>query len=169
MKKIAVVGPECTGKSWLSQNLAGHFNTSWVPEYAREYIDKLGRPYNMDDLLKIAKGQMELEDRIALESTGFIFCDTNLYIIKIWSESKYGRCDPWILNEIKNRKYELHLLTSVEIPWEDDPQREHPGMRNYFYDLYQKELIHDKVKFFEVKGLLDARLQSAISSVSSIL
>jgi nicotinamide riboside kinase len=98
-----------------------------------------------------------------------IFCDTNLYVIKIWSEHKFGQCDPWILEEIAKRKYNLHLLTSIDIPWEEDPQREHPQMRKYFFDVYHNEMIHIKTKFSVIKGLNDSRLKAAIQAVKRIL
>ena len=169
MKKIAIIGPECTGKSWLSRNLAEHFDTLWVPEYAREYLNQLDRPYQRSDLLSIAKGQIESEDRLTEQANELIFCDTNLYVIKIWSEHKFGQCDPWILEEIAKRKYNLHLLTSIDIPWEEDPQREHPQMRKYFFDVYHNEMIHIKTKFSVIKGLNDSRLKAAIQAVKRIL
>src|SRR6187402_1758917 len=96
-KKVAIIGPECTGKSELSQYLADHFNTEWVPEYARAYLDKLRRPYTQDDLLKIAHGQLRLEDEYTIDANNFLICDTNLYVIKIWSMFKYGNCQDEIL------------------------------------------------------------------------
>ncbi|HLF34447.1 MAG TPA: ATP-binding protein, partial [Cyclobacteriaceae bacterium] len=89
MKKIAIVGPECTGKSWLAQKLAEHFSASWAPEFAREYIDRLDRPYNRGDLLAIAKGQAKMEDHVTEGAGDLLFCDTNLLVIKVWSEHKY--------------------------------------------------------------------------------
>ncbi len=166
MKIIAIVGPESTGKSWLSEKLAEHFHTQWVPEFAREYIDGLDRPYQRGDLLEIARGQVALEDNLISEANEILFCDTNLYVIKIWSEHKYGQCDPWIIDKIHQRKYDLHLLTYIDVPWEEDPQREHPQLRNYFYDVYYNELVKDGVKFEEVKGLNETRLESAIRSVN---
>ncbi len=169
MKKVAIIGPESTGKSWLAEKLAVHFHTHWVPEFARQYIEGLDRPYQRNDLLEIAKGQIDLEDTLEQEANGILFCDTNLYVIKIWSEHKYGQCDPWILHQIRQRKYDLHLLTYIDIPWEDDPQREHPHLRNYFYDVYHSELVKGGVKFEEVKGLNETRLESAIMSVKRII
>src|SRR5438105_3806131 len=90
VKKVVVIGPECTGKSELSEFLAAHFDTSWVPEYARGYIDNLVRPYQESDLLTIAHGQMRLEDEWPRNSKNLLICDTNLYVIKIWSEFKFG-------------------------------------------------------------------------------
>ena len=169
MKIIAITGPECTGKSWLSKKLAEHFNTLWVPEYAREYIGKLSEPYQFSDLLDIARGQIDLENSMIEQANEILFCDTDLYVIKVWSEHKFGHCDPWIINKIHNRHYDLRLLTYIDIPWEEDPQREHPGMRKYFYDVYYKELERDGVNFKEIRGLDQARLDSAIEAVNSIL
>ncbi len=169
MKRIAITGPECTGKSWLAEKLAAHFQTKWVPEYAREYIGNLNRPYHEDDLLEIARGQIQLEDEISEEAGDLIFCDTDLYVIKVWSDHKFGHCNPWIIEELENRKYEMRLLTYVDIPWEEDPQREHPSMRNYFYDVYFQELSRDQVPFTEIKGLGMARLTHAIKAVNLIL
>jgi nicotinamide riboside kinase len=63
MKKIAVIGPESTGKSTLSEQLAVHYKTQWVPEYAREYLLQHGNKYTFDDLLIIAKNQFALEEK----------------------------------------------------------------------------------------------------------
>lgn len=169
MKKISITGPECTGKSWLSEKLAEHFNTVWVPEYARDYIGKLTRPYQKSDLLEIAKGQLDLENSMMTEANEILFCDTDLYVIKVWSEHKFGQCDPWIIKEIQSHPYDLRLLTYIDIPWEEDPQREHPGMRNYFYDVYYKELERDAVKFEEIRGLNQDRLDMAIEAINKTL
>jgi nicotinamide riboside kinase len=86
IKKVVIIGPECTGKSVLSQFLAEQFHTDWVPEYAREYLDELERPYEQDDLLHIASGQLKLEDKLSVNAKKLLVCDTNLYVIKVWSD-----------------------------------------------------------------------------------
>jgi NadR type nicotinamide-nucleotide adenylyltransferase len=163
LKKVAIIGPECTGKSWLSEKLAGHYQTVWVPEYARSYLDSIGRPYTRDDLTIIAKGQLMLEDDYATRANGLLFCDTNLWVVKVWSEHKYGSCDPWILDQIHERRYDVHFLSFIDIPWEADPQREHPHMRKYFYDVYFDELTRSGSVFYEIKGLHEKRLEQAIN------
>src|SRR5205085_4009363 len=87
--KVCVLGPECTGKTDLSKFLATHYNTAWVAEYARAYLGKLGRPYVQDDLLKIAHGQLRMEDEWLRDANKLLICDTNLVVIKIWSEVKF--------------------------------------------------------------------------------
>ena len=168
IKKIAVIGPECTGKSDLSAFLAQHFNTVWVPEYARGYLDNLTRQYTEQDLLTIAHGQLRIEDQWSSDANQLLICDTNLYVIKIWSEFKFGKCDPEILNTITSRKYDLYLLTYVDIPWEEDPLREHPGKRQQLFDLYQKEMLNQPVPFVEIKGEREHRRKSAVEAVEKL-
>ena len=169
IKKIAIVGPECTGKSDLSAFLAEHFKTDWVPEYARGYIDNLIRPYEEHDLLTIAHGQTRLEDKYIEGAKKLLFCDTNLLVIKVWSEFKFGTCDPDILETMKARRYDLHLLTYVDIPWENDPLREHPNQREQLYEIYFKELKALNVPFIEIRGEKEQRRKTAIEAVDRLL
>ena len=169
VRKVAVIGPECTGKSDLSEFLAGHFKTSWVPEYARGYIDNLVRPYAQHDLLAIAHGQIRIEDQWTRDTKTAIICDTNLYVIKIWSEYKFGNCDEEILKHIATRKYDLYLLTYIDLPWVDDPQREHPDKREQLYEIYLKEMKNQPVPFVEIKGERELRRKTAIEAVEKLL
>jgi NadR type nicotinamide-nucleotide adenylyltransferase len=169
VKKVAVIGPECTGKSELTEFLAEHYETTWVPEYARGYIGNLIGPYEQHDLLSIAHGQLRIEDEWTRGSSKVVFCDTNLYVIKIWSEFKYGNCDPDILRHIATRAYDLYLLTYIDIPWEEDPMREHPDKRQELYDLYLNEMKNQPVPFVEIKGDRKARQSAAIAAVDKLL
>jgi NadR type nicotinamide-nucleotide adenylyltransferase len=169
LKRVAIVGPECTGKSELAKFLAEHYNTQWVPEFARSYIDALDRPYTKEDLLLIAKGQIEFEDKISVQSKKLIICDTTLLVIKIWSEFKYGVCDPAILTALKKRSYDLYLLTHIDLPWEEDPQREHPHQREELFKLYKSEVEKMGVPFIIIRGNRAARREVAIKAIDDIL
>jgi NadR type nicotinamide-nucleotide adenylyltransferase len=169
VKKIAIVGPESTGKSTLAEALAQHYQTVWVPEYARGYLSKLGREYDQSDLIKIAHGQLRLEDEWINDANRFLFCDTNLVVIKIWSEFKYGTCAPEILQRMQERKYDLHLLTNIDLPWEADPQREHPDKRMELFNLYETELKNQKLPFIVIHGQQHERLQHAINGIDSFI
>jgi len=169
IKKVAIIGPECTGKSALSQYLSEHFKTVWVPEYARAYIDNLVRPYHQEDLLTIAHGQLRLEDAYTRDAKSVLICDTNLYVIKVWSEFKFGNCSPEILKHIASRKYDLYLLTYIDLPWEDDPQREHPHEREQLYQIYFNELKNQSVPFVEIKGEREQRRKTAVEAIGKLL
>lgn len=168
-KKVAIIGPECSGKTDLSHRLAAYFKTEWVPEYARQFLNKLNRPYEQSDLTKIAHGQVRMEDEWAHDAHRVLICDTNLIVIKVWSEFKYGNCDAEILNTMKSRHYDLLLVTDIDIPWEDDPQREHPDKRAYFRDLYRKEAAASGVPFVNISGTREQRLQTAINEIEKLL
>lgn len=163
--KIAITGPESTGKSMLAEQLAKHFNTVWIPECAREYIDTLHRKYNQDDILNIAKAQLESENRILAKADHFLFCDTEFLVTKIWSEHAFGKCDPWILNKFSTHIYDLYLLMNIDLPWEFDPQREHPHKREYFFNLYLNELSSRKLPFKIISGIGEHRLANSIKII----
>ena len=169
IKKVAVIGPECTGKSDLSAFLAKEFQTEWVPEYARGYLDHLTHPYSAFDLITIAHGQLRLEDEFHRDANKVLICDTNLYVIKVWSEFKFGFCDPGILQTIATRKYDLYLLTNVDVPWVEDPLREHPHERQQLYDIYKKELESQTTPFVEISGEWAERRKIAIEAVQKLL
>jgi len=124
MLKIGIVGPESTGKSELAMQLAAHYKCNWVKEYAREFLEKLKRYYIYDDLKRMAQGQIQLEDEALKEKKDFLFCDTTLMVIKVWSQFKYNKVDDWILNEYQNRKYDFYLLCDIDLQWQYDPLRE---------------------------------------------
>jgi NadR type nicotinamide-nucleotide adenylyltransferase len=165
IKKIAVIGPESTGKTMLSAQLASHFDTVWVPEYAREYLDRLGRPYKQEDLLEIAKGQVQSEDMLSVEANRLLICDTNLVVVKIWSDVKYGSCNEWISKEMTKRKYDHHFLMDIDLPWKYDPYREHPHMREFLFGKYQDELNRLKSTYSIISGNFNARLERAIEII----
>ena len=167
--KIAITGPESTGKSMLAAQLAEHYHTVWVPEYAREYIDNLDRPYIQEDILEIARGQIRSETAICRQASELLICDTELIVTKIWSEVKYGECDPWILNKLESHKYDLYLLCDIDIPWSEDPQREHPHMRESLLNLYKQELLTRELPFFIVSGIGHVRLDNAIQIIDTFI
>lgn len=170
-KRIVIIGPESTGKSTLTTALALHFGTADVPEYARYYLEQLNRPYNEADMLAMAKGQLALEEERAQQAAnGLLFCDTDLQVLKVWSEDKYGRCADWILQQIALRHYDLYLLTDIDMPWQEDPLREHPEpeMRYYFFSIYKDIVQHSGIPFVMVSGNEEQRLDQAVAVVAAM-
>ena len=178
IKKIVIIGPESTGKSTLCTQLAAHYQTLWCPEYAREYLLKHGKQYSFEDLLTIAKGQLQLEDRYAAElsqqSTDhhpLLFIDTDMYVMKVWCEFVFDRCHPWILDRIVERKYDLYLLCKPDLPWVKDELREYPdeATRIKLYHFYKDLLVQQATPWVEISGGYEERLQQAIVAVDALL
>ena len=159
MKKIVFTGPESTGKSTLSNQVASYFNTPYVEEYARGFIDDLDRNYLQEDLTEIAKGQLQLEENLKSKVSNLLVCDTDLLTIKIWSEFKYGKCDEWIIDELKNNLPDYYLLCSPDIDWEEDEQREHANEREKLFEIYITEIINLEVPFDVITGDGEERLE----------
>ena len=169
LKKVAVIGPESTGKSELCQQLAAHYQTEWVPEFARFFLDRLDRPYEQNDLKAIAEGQLSWEDDKAAYAKDYLFCDTNLIVIKVWSDHKYGKTDAWVEEQLMLRKYDYYLLNNIDLPWQPDPQREHPQQRKHFFGIYQQYLEEHKFPYSIVSGIEGDRKKSAITALEKIV
>ncbi len=180
IKKFVIVGPESTGKSTLSQNLAAHFNTEWVREYAREYLEKNGTDYTFENLLDIAKGQLageyeavkKLKECTNKVDTAIpLIIDTDLYVIKVWSEFVFNKCDNSILTEITKRKYDGYLLCNTDVPWVKDNLREYPDLvtREKLFHYYKEELSEQKVPWVIISGNYVERLEQAIAFVNKLL
>lgn len=177
LKKIVILGPESTGKSTLCQQLALHYRTAWCPEYAREYLNRHGTSYTYDDLLTIARGQLELEDRYTamMPDSGStpvpLFIDTDMYVMKTWSEYVFGKCHRFILDQVVERKYDLYLLCQTDIPWTKDELREYPdpGIRRRLFSIYKDLLLNQPVPWQEIHGDFNERLQLAVTAVNALL
>jgi len=181
VKKIVIVGPESTGKTTLCEQLATHYNTVWVKEYAREYLLKNGTNYSYDNLLDIAKGQIERE-QLAVDSRllatkskidnlkSTIFIDTDMYVMKVWCEFVFEKCHHWILNRIVERKYDLYLLCNTDLPWVKDELREYPDLvsRQKLYHYYKDILINQHVPWVDISGDYEERLKKAVDAVEKL-
>ena len=165
LKKIAILGPESTGKSQLAEELAAYYTSVSVPEFARNYLAGLGRPYNENDLLLIAKKQIESTTSYTSKAKKYLFSDTELIVIKIWSEIKYKSVHPWILSEIKKQDFDLYLLTDIDLAWEYDPLREHPLKREKLLNLYETEMRKRKLPFIKISGQGKERTLNAIKAI----
>lgn len=171
MKKIVILGPESTGKSTLCAQLAAHYNTVWCPEYAREYLLHIRRPYTYEDLLLIAKGQLALEDEYAAKVNGLhLFIDTDMHVMKIWCEVAFNDCYTWILKQAACREYDLHLLCDVDLPWVKDELREYPDLefRRKLFKMYKDLLVNGTGKWAIISGTNEERLQAAIRIVDEM-
>ena len=167
--RIAVIGPESSGKSSLCEELARHYQTIWIPEYAREYLNNLQRKYTIDDVISIYQKQFENEQLAEHKNRKIIFIDTEFIIAKVWCEHAFGSCPKIIENMIQTHPYDYYLLTSPDLPWVFDPLRENPGKGEYFFDWYKKILEENNFRYDIVSGENDARMKNAIANVDAFL
>lgn len=176
IKKFVVIGPESTGKTTLCKNLADHFKAPWVAEYAREYLESKSTTYNYTDLAEIAKGQLALEQQavsaiVESEYPTIVILDTNLLVIKIWSEYVFNKCDNTLLTSIANMQYDGYLLCNTDIPWVKDNLREYPNIveRQKLFVYYKEELSEQSAPWVIIEGDYEARTTLAIRFINAIL
>jgi NadR type nicotinamide-nucleotide adenylyltransferase len=176
MKKVVILGPESTGKSTLCQQLSSYYASTWVKEFAREFLLANGTDYSYEDLLTIAKGQVNLEEQAIRNfqdpmHAAPLFIDTDMYVLKVWCEFVFDNCHRWILNQVVERKYDLYLLCNIDLPWMADELREYPDIesREKLFHYYKDIMVNQRVPWVSISGNYKERLEKAINAVDEIL
>lgn len=170
--KVALFGPESTGKTTLARQLAEFYETEWVPEFARDYLqekwEENGHICVAEDLLPIAYGQMQLENEKLQTAKKYIFCDTNLMVTKVFSEIYYGFCDPSLNEAALAHQYDLFFLTNIDVPWEKDDIRDTAEGRETVFSVFKETLIKNNKPFITISGDKETRLKKAIKIISDL-
>lgn len=169
IKKIAIVGPESTGKSTISPQLAAHYKTTWVPEYARAYCSQLKGPCTFEDEINMFRGQLKLEERLLPMANELLICDTTFITVKIWSDYVFGKSPQEVLDELPKHLYDFYLLMNIDLPWEDDPLRDFPNQREYFMEVWHRELQALNAKYVVISGSKEKRFQHAVEAIDQFL
>ncbi len=165
--KIVLTGAESTGKSDLAKALGRRYNAPWIPEVARAYVEKLGRPYTYCDVEKIALYQIEEEKQ---HSQGLVFFDTWLIITKVWFDFVYGKHPDWLDHHIRNSRVDLFLLCDIDLPWIADPVRENGGEnREKLHQIYQEELNYYGFQYELISGTGKLRMKNAVLAIEAML
>lgn len=172
--KIVLFGPESTGKTTLSSQLARHYNSVWVPEYAREYLqnkwNEERKTCEPKDLLPIAEGQMALENKLSQKTDTVLICDTDLLETKVYSEAYYiGSCDPVLEKYALENTYDLYFLTYIDTPWEADDLRDKPHEREKMFKAFEDALIKYNRPYVLLKGGMKERLDLAVKHIDNLL
>jgi nicotinamide riboside kinase len=170
--KIALFGPESTGKTTLAKQLADHYETEWVPEFARDYLQEKWEENQhictVDDMMPIAYGQVLLENEKLTEANKYLFCDTNLMVTKVFSEVYYGFCDPLLNEAALEHDYDLFFLTDIDVPWEKDDIRDTPEGRETVFSVFKQTLIDNKKPFITLSGNKESRLAKAVMIIDAL-
>ncbi|BAY65857.1 ATPase/kinase involved in NAD metabolism [Calothrix brevissima NIES-22] len=169
LRRVCIFGPESTGKSTLAQNLAAHYNTVYVSEYARGWLDPKDGRCDFTDIEMIARGQIASEDALAKQANRVMFCDTDLITTTIWSNVLFGKCYQWIYGEAEQRHYDLYLILDVDVPWVDDKQRYLPHLRIEFRDRCIFELKSRNRPYVLISGSWEERFHQACVAVDEII
>ena len=169
MVKIAIIGPESTGKSELTRALSVYFRSPYVSEYAREYVENLDRKYDFSDVCNIVQKQIEQElfyEKKSAENTEFVFFDTELIITKVWFEHCFGQVPDFLTERLEKRFFDFYLLCAPDLAWQADTVRENGDKRDFFFDWYKREIELLGKPYVIITGKNEARLRNAIEAIN---
>lgn len=172
--KIVLFGPESTGKTSLARELATHYGEPWVPEFARDYLQKKwnesGEVCQPEDMIPIAEGQMRLENTLAAQADRLLICDTDILETLVYSEAYYdGYADPELKQGALENQYDLYFLTGIDVPWEKDDLRDRPEQREEMFDAFRKALEDNNRRFVNLSGGEQQRFQEAVRYIDKLL
>tara|TARA_A100000164_G_C21836499_1_gene737968 strand:+ start:601 stop:1167 length:567 start_codon:yes stop_codon:yes gene_type:complete len=172
--RVVLYGPESTGKTTLAQALANHFQTEWVQEFARDYLQKKWEEQlavcTLEDLPVIVAGQLEWENQKVIKANQILICDTNVMVTRVWSETHFeGYCDPQIIAYCDQFHYDLYLLSSIDVPWHKDDLRDRPLDREYMFDYFKNILDQRQENYSIIQGNEEERLEKAVASIDRLL
>jgi len=166
MIKIAITGPESSGKTTLSQSLSEHYNVAFIPEFARDYLEQIKGEYSQSDLDEIAQGQLKT---IVSSHNEIDICDSDFSVLEIWSNYKYGNVSDYIAELVKKELFDLHILCTPDIPWEEDVLRENPDNRDELFEIYKKSLNKHNKNYIIVSGDHKNRIKKSLQSIDLLL
>jgi NadR type nicotinamide-nucleotide adenylyltransferase len=169
LRKIVLTGPESSGKSWLAQNLARHFNEPWAPEYARIYLEEHGSNYTFDTLEQIIKGHLAHQQKYIEKTESIIFLDTDLINFEVWEEVVFSKTHDFLEKAIQKEHDHLYLLTYPDLPWEADPLRENRDNRLEIFERHKMEIEKRGRAYKIIRHQNDHRLTHAIEAVNNLL
>lgn len=165
--KIAIVGPESTGKSTMSRWLAEHYQTIWVPEFARGYCENLTADCTWQDEINMFHGQLALEKELLPKANKLLICDTTFITVKIWSDALFGTSPQEVLDELPKHQYGLYLLLDIDMPWQDDPLRNFPTQREHFMQVWHQELRGLNANYKVISGIGEERFHNAVKAIDA--
>ncbi|MGB0403728.1 MAG: AAA family ATPase [Salibacteraceae bacterium] len=166
---ILITGPESSGKTTLAKKLSEILHGTFINECARDYLNELDQPYNLTDLNRIIDLQFQQEYEAKLRSkSNYLLFDTGPIVLSVWLKVRFNETSKRLKEWISNSNYDLILLCKPDIPWEEDPLREHPEHRMELYELYKKILKENQLDYQEVSGNKDQRLRFSLSKIENL-
>lgn len=168
---VVVTGSESTGKTTLAGDLARHFGTSWVPEFARAYADaRAARGHALDagDVEPIARGHIESANDAVAHARGLLVLDTDLVSTVVYARHYYGECPAWIEQSALVRRGDLYLLCDIDVPWLPDPRRDRPHLREHLHAEFVTTLDSLGARHVTVRGAWDARFALSLAAVGKV-
>ncbi len=165
LRRIAIVGAESTGKSWLAQHLAavlqqrGH-TVQWVPEVLRNWCAQAGRTPEPHEQMAIAQAQA---DAVLAVQQGTVISDTTPLMTAVYSHKLFADERLYPMALAHQQRFDTTLVTGLDLPWvADGLQRDGPQVRGPVDTLVRRALDRSGMAYRVVYGQGHQRLNNAL-------
>jgi nicotinamide riboside kinase len=167
--KVVLTGPESSGKSELARHLSQHFSITFVPEFARIYLEREGPDYNFELVSKLARLHWEFQQEHIGKAKEVIILDTDLINYEIWQKMEFGKVDPWITDQIEEESDHRYLITYPDLPWVEDPLRANKFDREILFNLHRRAVLSRNRRLESIRGQGALQLSNAEKHFRRIL
>jgi HTH-type transcriptional repressor of NAD biosynthesis genes len=164
VKKVAILGTESTGKSVLTEKLAQYFDTTFVPEMAREIIEET-KKCTFSDLEEIANLHAKTIGKKMGDADKLLFLDTDINITKSYSRFLFNReliTEPGLEEAGKS---DLYLFLEPDCPFVQDGTRLDEKERNRLSLAHKEFLKSNNIDFISISGDWKNRFNSAVDII----
>ena len=174
INRVVLLGAESTGTTTLTEALAQHYSTVWVPEYGRTYsaLRPGGptAPWRSDEFDLIVERQIRDECAAARRARSpLLLCDTDVLATSLWHERYVGTISPTVVTAAAAHRPLLYILTGDEIDFVDDGMRDGEHIRHDMQDRFRATLAAQPVPWLEVRGSVSERLELAVEAIDDAL
>lgn len=167
VRKICIYGPESTGKSTLTQRLAAHYQTEFVPEVARELITS--NDFTADDIVRIGYAQHARIEQKLQNANKLLFCDTDVITTQVYSWH-YLNIVPEVLYDLERQMiYDRYFLLDIDVPWVADDLRDLGHMREHMFTLFRQALERRNIPYILVGGTYAEREATIRKEIDRLL
>jgi nicotinamide riboside kinase len=165
VRRIAIVGAESTGKSWLAQTLTEVLarrgeTVQWVPEVLRSWCEREGRTPEPHEQMAIAQAQA---DAVLVIAHGVVIADTTPLMTAVYSHMLFQDESLYPMALAHQQGFDTTLVTGLDLPWvADGLQRDGPHVRGPVDTLVRQALERGSLRYRVVYGHGLQRLNNAL-------
>lgn len=167
VKLVCFYGPESTGKTYMTEQMAKRYNTEFVPEVAREFLST--NNFTTDEIVHIGQAHYNRIIERLKTANKFLFCDTDVITTQIYSQHYLGVVPPQLYLLERKITYDLYFLFDIDVPWIADGLRDLAHLRKEMFQIFKDALEKRNIRYTLVTGSWEQRERIVTEKINELL